>query len=94
MLNCEYCDYFENVIGVSSGSEIENVSLCKFSSYVFAADETKSDMEYPCKDISYQDYLNKNKVRKAISIMKGDDWKVIYKKRHLLPERKRSLKAM
>lgn len=88
MLNCEYCDYCKNLMEVSKGSEGENGCFCMFTGYAFVVDETKSDMEYPCKDISYQDYLNRSKVREAPSVIRGGDWKVLYKKQHTVSERK------
>lgn len=48
MLNCEYCDYLIN--------EADNrISACRcgFSGYLFLAEDFSKDMEYPCKDISY-----------------------------------------
>jgi hypothetical protein len=94
MLNCGYCDYFKGANKVSSDSVGENGCFCKFTGYVFKVDETENEMEYPCKDISYQDYLNRSKVFKLPYVKRGDNWKVLYKNRHPVPERKRSLIAV
>lgn len=59
MLNCEYCDYFINAGESSCGSGIKSKASCKFSGHVFIEGEMESKSEYPCRDISYQEYLNR-----------------------------------
>jgi hypothetical protein len=52
---------------------------CEFSGHVFIKDEMESKTEYPCRDISYQDYLNRKEVhvfafsrsRRVLHIKKG-----------------------
>lgn len=59
MLNCEYCDYFINAGESRCGSGIKSNASCKLSGHVFIEGEMESKSEYPCRDISYQEYLNR-----------------------------------
>jgi|GEM_PF-2879771 len=73
MLNCEYCDYLENAGEGCCGSGMKNNASCKLSGHVFIEGEMESETEYPCRDISYQDYLNRNegRGRRVLHIKKG-----------------------
>jgi hypothetical protein len=55
MLSCKYCDYYEEIKTTEQGNE---VSVCHFSNHIFMKDVETMDMEYPCKGMSYQDYLD------------------------------------
>lgn len=57
MLNCEYCDYLK--VDTSNGMVNEKACLCTFSGFHFNTGDMDKDMEYPCKDMSYEDYLNR-----------------------------------
>jgi hypothetical protein len=57
MLNCEYCDYLKII--TSNGMISEKTCLCTFSGFHFSTEDMDTDMEYPCKDMSYEDYLNR-----------------------------------
>ncbi|MCX7710566.1 MAG: hypothetical protein N2484_12065 [Clostridia bacterium] len=89
MLHCEYCNYYKTS---NSGNdpETEKVSACLFTDHIFIADMEKSDMEYPCKDATYQDYLNRKKTYVRNSQLRNDDWKFAYKSKRPTPERERS----
>jgi hypothetical protein len=55
MLLCKYCDYFEEMKKTTeSGNE---VSVCHFTDHLFMKDVEMLDIEHPCKDVSFQDYL-------------------------------------
>lgn len=56
MLSCKYCDYYEEMKKTTDhGNE---VSVCHFTDHLFMKDVENLDIEYPCKDMSYQDYLD------------------------------------
>lgn len=94
MTHCEYCDYYK-AMDNGSNAETGKTSACLFTDFIFAADMEKSGMEYPCKDVTYQDYLNKSKKKlyASPSVLKNDDWKFAYKSRHPVPERQRTKSA-
>ena len=56
MLSCKYCDYYEEM--KKSAEQGSEVSVCHFTDHLFRKDVEALDMEYPCSDMSYQDYLN------------------------------------
>lgn len=60
MLDCEYCDYFVNAGESCCGSSMKSNASCKFSGHIFIDGEIDSETEYPCRDISYHDYLNRS----------------------------------
>lgn len=55
-MDCKYCDYYSELKANANGRN-KNVHVCQFTNYMFTADVETLDMEYPCKDMSYQDYL-------------------------------------
>jgi len=55
-MDCKYCDYLKELKTKSSDSS-KNVFVCQFTNYMFTTDVETLDMEYPCKDVTYQDYL-------------------------------------
>lgn len=89
MENCEYCDYYRNVI--ESNTEEENMkAICIFTGTVLYTNDEKPDMEYPCRNVSYQEYLNRKRNPVSCSKLKPENWKFVYKSRHPVAERKRS----
>lgn len=88
MTNCEYCDYFK-VIGGSKAAELNEKGLCSFANVILIADLGNKDDEYPCKDISYQEYLERKNNRVPVRV-KNENWKLIYKSKHPIMERDRS----
>ncbi|HEX2946284.1 MAG TPA: hypothetical protein VHT96_10060 [Clostridia bacterium] len=71
MLNCEYCDYYESNGGQSRRQGIGNHTRCSFSGHVFSGGELEKDEEYPCRDISYQEYLDRGNEREKQHIVNG-----------------------
>ena len=55
-MDCKYCDYLKELKTKFSDSS-KNVFVCQFTNYMFTADVETLDMEYPCKDVFYRDYL-------------------------------------
>ncbi len=72
MLNCEYCDYLENASEGCYGSGMKNNASCKLSEHIFIEGEMESETEYPCRDISYQDYLNRSEAHTIKSAFNRD----------------------
>lgn len=54
MLECSLCDYYS----VSKGKK-----TCEFTRHVFIKNPVNMD-KYPCKDMSYESFLLKNKTNK------------------------------
>ncbi len=90
MTNCEYCDYFK-MIGGRNTAELNAKGLCSFSNVIIITDSGNKDVEYPCKDISYQDYLERKNNRVPEKIM-NENWKLMYKSKHPIMERNRSIR--
>lgn len=61
-------------------------TLCKISGHIFSVDEMNMDIEYPCKDISYAEYLKKN--LPSNYKIKDDNWKILYASKHRVPDTK------
>ncbi|MEL7657135.1 MAG: hypothetical protein AAGU75_14655 [Bacillota bacterium] len=57
MLSCKYCDYYEELKTKSEGGK-DKVSVCQFTDFIFTKDVEAMDIEYPCKNMSFQDYLD------------------------------------
>ena len=57
MLSCKYCDYYEEMKTKSENGK-DRVSVCQFTDFMFTKDVETLEMEYPCKDMSFQDYLD------------------------------------
>ncbi|HEX2926189.1 MAG TPA: hypothetical protein VHP38_08020 [Ruminiclostridium sp.] len=59
MLNCSFCDYY---------SQEKGKKVCLFSDHLFI--KNPLDMKnYPCQDMSYQDYLSKQEKKDDIEIV-------------------------
>ncbi len=56
-MNCQYCDYY-NELKNKAGDR--NAYVCQFTNYIFAADADAMDIEYPCTNVSFQDYVKAN----------------------------------
>ena len=92
MTNCEYCDYYRNVI--ENIDRESNVTLCTFANVILLTDAENLDTEYPCKDITYQQYLDRRKSDVSNSRIMPADWRFMYKSKHPVCERKRSSSAV
>ncbi len=89
MTNCEYCDYCKTVSGrdLSEGSAR---AFCMFADVMLFEETGEKDSEVPCRDLSYQDYLEREKDRIKISKVKNENWQLLYKSRHPVAEESRS----
>jgi len=77
MINCDRCDYF------NEQSEVKGETMkCVFSNYVFKQHPEELDIEYPCKNISYTDYLNRINHIKSANNDIYSDWKLVYTRLH------------
>lgn len=92
MVNCQYCNYY---IGMSSLSvkKTNAVAVCSFADVLLFTDGGNEGMEYPCRHISYQEYLNRERTPVSTSKLKPEDWKFTYKRKHYVAERDRSKNA-
>ncbi len=59
MTNCEYCDYYKNM--GNSGKEANGRAYCSFAKVVLLVDPGKPETQYPCRDMTYQEYLDRDK---------------------------------
>ncbi len=89
MTNCEYCDYYR-LIGGSDTKKGNISALCLFTNVILFTDYSDTVMEYPCKDKSYREYIDRVKVGAVISKIRNENWKLIYKSKHPVAERTRS----
>ncbi len=55
MSHCEKCNYYKSSKGAKSTD-------CQFAKYIDMIDDAKTDMEFPCNDMIYQEYLNKKDI--------------------------------
>jgi hypothetical protein len=81
MKNCEYCDYFKS-ISAGSDSGMEERAVCLFTDTVLFAEQERDGQEYPCGNVSYQEYLERKKSHTVPSLSQ-DNWKRVYKSRHM-----------
>ena len=88
MENCEYCNYFSGKKKGSDGFFIK--ALCTFTDTLLYMNSDKKNDEYPCRNVSYQSYLERKKKQDSIPVQKVTDIKFIYSKVHPVPERIRS----
>jgi hypothetical protein len=89
MTNCEYCDYCKTV----SGRDLRESSaraFCMFADMMLFEEADRQSEEYPCRDLSYQDYLERETDRIKPVKVKNENWKLLYKSRHLVAEENRS----
>ena len=61
MLQCEFCAYYK-VLQSSEDRPNQNTAFCEFAGLIFMNDVKNIDLEYPCQNVSYSDYLNRSKV--------------------------------
>lgn len=62
MLECKLCDYHQKI--QSGGSAFFK---CEFSSYVFIGQKGYDLKEYPCRNRSYNEYLQRRTKKPAVS---------------------------
>ncbi|MDF2984800.1 MAG: hypothetical protein K0R50_310 [Eubacterium sp.] len=59
MLNCSYCDYY---------SAEKGKKVCQFADHLFI--KNPADLKnYPCEDMSYDEYLSKQDKKNVIEIV-------------------------
>ena len=84
MLECELCNYLQNVV---KGSLI---SKCEFTGHVFIGRQGFDLSEYPCASRSLTEYLLRRKMsvqepredNKQVYPLNGDSWRFVYLKVH------------
>ena len=79
VLQCKYCDYL-NVLRRTKESWGKNIFVCEFTDFVFVGEIDSFDFEHPCKNVSFETHLTKKNNEKQVSKLKGNDWKLLYKK--------------
>lgn len=77
MLNCEYCNYYTD-----EKERIEAEGSCRFCGYHFQTGDFISDMEYPCGNLSYEDYLNRQTILQPYKVINNENWRVEYRLKH------------
>ena len=94
MLECGLCDYLKHPAG-------EKFCRCDFTGHVFFGETGFLLEEYPCRNQSYEEYLQRDpetvdigskpqegdeeKEEKKVCRLCGDDWRLIYLMEHPLP---------
>ena len=87
MSNCEYCDYYKCVEAHDSSEIKHEGCFCLFVGSSLSNTEDTIESEYLCKDIKYEDYLYKNKVKND-KLFKEYSWKILYEQQQKLPVEK------
>lgn len=85
MLECKLCDYYQTLSIQNTAVKYGDAAMCGFTGVLFAEDvENMDNMEYPCRTMSYDDYLNRIDEIKSVSIFQftDSDWRYHYKKIH------------
>lgn len=77
MKNCEFCDYYQPIIRKQKNSLAG--AHCTFTNIVLLEGDHTMENDYLCKDISYQDYLERHKVRFALSNIQNEYWRLLYR---------------
>lgn len=54
MLDCKLCNYYEVLTHADKGT-----AKCEFTDIIFMEDVETLDIEYPCKNIPFADYLKR-----------------------------------
>lgn len=57
MLNCKLCDYYHSLAG--ENVSVPDLAICEFTDLLFLTDVEKLDIEYPCRRMSFNSYLQK-----------------------------------
>jgi hypothetical protein len=91
MNNCEYCDYYKSIDGNNEKGNIAR-AVCSFTNVILFNDFFEEPkVEYPCKDMTYQKYLSSKGKKAGASKQKPGEWKFIYKSKHPVGERRKSI---
>lgn len=72
MLECALCDYFQK-LGAGKGT-----AKCVFTNFLFLHDPELLDIEYPCRNVSYAEYLKNREILIEADGSKPDDWRFAY----------------
>lgn len=86
MSNCEYCDYYKCVEAFDSSEIKQEGCFCLFVGSSLSNTEDTIESEYLCKDMMYEDYLYKNKVKND-KLFKEYSWKILYEQQKLPVEK-------
>ncbi|MGX8709729.1 MAG: hypothetical protein ACQGTM_05705 [bacterium] len=57
MLDCKLCNYYHSVSGRDFNGL--DIGICDFTDLLFIEDAENMTAEYPCREMSYNDYLHK-----------------------------------
>jgi hypothetical protein len=99
MLQCESCDYLHNTVNGSG------ICKCEFTGHVFIGKAGFELNEYPCKNRSYEEFLERRAARapkeadplrtdpRRVHRVAGDGWKMPYLREHPLAARRRAAAA-
>lgn len=84
MLNCELCDYYKSLYK-NNEDEYEKISYCEFSGFIFKKEPEEYDIEYPCRNISFDEYATDLSKKQSINQVESIDWRFMYLKNHKKP---------
>jgi hypothetical protein len=87
MQNCEYCNYLRCSSETNHGIRENNIHVCTFCGVIISAGQSMTETEYPCENISYDEYLIRNK-KDGSGKKQEESWKVQYKNRRPYPGKK------
>ncbi|MFT4144329.1 MAG: hypothetical protein QM644_07705 [Mobilitalea sp.] len=87
MSNCEYCDYYRSVEAFGNSDSKKEECFCLFVGSSISKTDDTIETEYLCRDITYEEYQNKNKVKND-KLFKEYSWKILYEKQPKLPVEK------
>ena len=87
MSNCEYCDYYKSVEAFGSSEIKKEGCFCLFVGSSLSKTDDTIETEYLCKDMKYEDYVYKNKVKND-KLFKEYSWKILYEQQPKLPVEK------
>lgn len=85
MLNCDLCDYYK-IISNDENTGEGKAAFCEFSGFIFTKDLWDLDMEYPCRNISYEEYLQRLQKESAMQKDMSNDRKLVHTKSNNKPD--------
>lgn len=88
MRDCEYCDYYK-AIDRNRAKKTGAKAFCSFAGAMLFAEPEESGRSYLCKEMTYQEYLNRRKSPVSVSRLKAEYWKFAYRSRHPIAEENR-----
>lgn len=67
VLDCKLCIYYE-VLSTGNAIAGKERARCDFADLLFLDDVDNMDRPYPCRDISFSDYLKRKSVEEQVMV--------------------------